>query len=379
MNQPSAVFRDFVARLISAEGADVELIEPCALEFIAPPALQQSLRVPEFGRLGFGPDTPLDSERVSFESDWIQRLGDVLGDRGRTSCRVLQAELSSLAHPERVLQHGLVLQNAVNQFVSATASWTSYLVCSFRYEAFSDEKRDGIVKMAINLGTSSPVEESIAAFEAALAAEDNMSRDWTPQRPALLESWSQGRLDRLFRAALPGRIRRHLSQFLTGLERRLDRDSARLFDYYDGLRKESSKKTRKQQSGQDVETRAALEQSRIAAIDREYNAKVQDLEQKYALKIDIQPSQTLAVTMPVRRFELIVKRRKKERRLLLDWNPLMRKLERPMCEYTYEDASSYVVCDDALHIISPESHSACKACGRAYCRACHRSRCPRCR
>lgn len=379
MDQPSAIFRDFVARLMSAEGADVELVEPCGLEFIAPTRLQQSLQVPEFGKLGFGSGAQTNSQPVTFESDWIQRLGDVLGNRGRTSRRMLYVEMPSLAEPERILRHTLVLQNAVYQFVSAAATWTNYLVCSFRYEAFADEKREGIVKIAINLGTSSPVDESISAFETALAAEDDLNEISNPRGPALYDPWNRDRLDKLFRAALPGRIRQHLSQFLAGLERRLERDSSRLFDYYDGLRKESFKRSRKQEADQDNETRTVLAKSRIAAIEREYRAKVQDLEQKYALKVEVQAIQARFLTMLVRRFDLIVKRRKKERRLQLDWNPLTRKLERPMCEYTHGEASSYIVCDDALHIVSPESHSACNDCGKDYCRACHRSRCPRSR
>ena len=379
MAEPSEILRDFVARLMAGEGAEVEIIEPGGLEFMAPPGVQQSLKVPEFGRLGFGAEIPSDSERVSFESDWIQRLGNVLGERGRLLRRKLNVEPPPLAHPERVLQHGLILGNAVHQLLNVSPGWTRYLVCSFRYEAFSDEKRDGIVKIAINLTTSSPVDEFIPAFEAALAAGGGAAREWRGSGTGIPESWSRERLNKLIRAVLPERIRASLAPFLGGLERRLERDSARLFEYYDGLRKESSRKTRRHEGEQDPEKSAALEQTRVAAINREYQAKVGDLEQKYALKIDVAPIQTLELTMPVRRFEVIVKRRKKERRLLLDWNPIVRKLEHPLCEHSYSSASVYVVCDEALHLVSPEAHASCESCGKEYCRACHPSRCPKCR
>ncbi|HLG12897.1 MAG TPA: hypothetical protein VJH03_00015 [Blastocatellia bacterium] len=364
------MLRDFVARLMAGEGAEVQLIEPRGLEFIAPPPLQQSLKVSEFGRVEFGPEASADAQHISFESDWIQRLGGVLGDRGRALRCVLHTDLPPLANPERILEHGLTLQNAVCRLASVTASWTRYLVLSFRYAAFSDEKRDGIVKLAVNLATSSTPDEFIPAFESAASDADAVSS--LPPGVKLPAYWSKERLGALLRGALPDRILRNLHQFLRTIERRLERDSARLYDYYDGLRLESINRTRKQRT--DVER----ERARMAVVSREYQTKVGDLEQKYALKIEVEPVQTLEIVMPVRRFEVQIKRRKNERLLLLDWNPLARKIERPPCEFGYTSDAIRVVCDEALHLLSPAAHSDCTGCGRDYCRACHPKKCPKC-
>jgi hypothetical protein len=146
--------------------------------------------------------------------------------------------------------------------------------------------------------------------------------------------------------ALPERIEAHLAPFLEGMRRRLMRDLARVYDYFDGLRAESLRRLQKQPAA--AEATSARESLRLEAVAREYEAKVADLQQKYALRVDARWSQTLEVAMPVERVELLIRRRKGERRITLDWNPLARKLDVPPCEYSYTRSAVRVACDDRL-------------------------------
>src|SRR3954467_8835650 len=98
----------FVADLLGEEGAMVEPIEPEGLEVLAPPAVQQALDVPEFGRLGFGTTLPTGARRVGIESDWLERCGRLLGERGRWTRTVLDAP-GRLSDPEPVLAGELAL------------------------------------------------------------------------------------------------------------------------------------------------------------------------------------------------------------------------------------------------------------------------------
>ena len=82
--------------------------------------------------------------------------------------------------------------------------------------------------------------------------------------------------------------------------------------------------------------------------------------------------------MPVQRFAVRIRRRKAERVIHLDWNPLARRLETPPCEFSYSADRPRLVCDDALHLVTAEGLSPCADCGRVFCRACHRDRCPKC-
>jgi hypothetical protein len=66
------------------------------------------------------------------------------------------------------------------------------------------------------------------------------------------------------------------------------------------------------------------ENNRIAAIEREYRAKLGDLQHNYALRITVDWIQTLELFVPVQRLEVLVRRRKGERVIQLDWRPLVR-------------------------------------------------------
>src|SRR5215216_5593415 len=113
MSESSNSFRDFAARLLEYDGALVERIEPEGLEVLAPPPLAHELQIPELARFGFAAELPADAERVSLESDWLERFGHLLGMRGRVARVTLPAELPRLTNPERVVEHTLILQNAV--------------------------------------------------------------------------------------------------------------------------------------------------------------------------------------------------------------------------------------------------------------------------
>ena len=367
----SHVLRDFVLELMEREGAAVEKINPLGVEFIAPMALSQALGVPEEGRLGFGWELPQHAQRVSFESDWLQRLGTVLGQRGRRLRRVLNYAGAAPSLPERQAERALALHNAVFRLLRVTPAWTRYLLLTFRYAAVSDEKREGVVVLGFNLSNGSPLDDLLAPMLAEVGRlETETNPDAEPDdAPPFLPA---GQLARLCSAGLSMRIRKRLAPFLLSLERRLERDLARVYEYYGDLRRESLSRMAKQPAEKD------REQLKLVAIGQEYQAKVADLQQQYALRIEADWVQTLELVVPVQRFELVLLRRKGERRFHLDWNPMARRLEPPLCEATFTAESGRMMCDDALHLVSLAAHGPCPHCGKPYCRACHPLNCPKC-
>lgn len=367
----TSTLKSFVAQLLELEGAEVETVEPDGLEFLAPLPLQQTLKTGEFGRLGFGVEVPDGAQRVSFESDWIERLGLLLGDRGQVSRSILRPPITPVSNPERVLAHGLTLKNAVYRLTGVSPAWTRYLILTFHYSAFSDEKRDGIVSFVLNLSNGSTPDE-FAGPLAGVANAVTGASDSLRGNVDLPPLWDAARLDNAVRRALPPRVRRSVGPFLAGLQRRLERGLGRLFDYHNDLREESLRRLQKQTS--DI----GRERLRVEAITREYQAKVADLQQKYAVRIALEWVQTQELIVPVQRFGVLVKRRKGERRLHLDWNPIAKTIEPPPCEFSFAADTVRVVCDDALHLVSPGAHKACAGCGKEYCRACHPLKCPKC-
>src|ERR1700735_1343464 len=117
----------FVAELLTAEGALVEQIEPEGLEAVVPPSLQCMLGVPELCRLGFGTTLPDRGTPVGIESDWLERCGRAMGERGRWSKCVLDAP-AGLGDAEAALARELALENATFRLVAAPPGWALFLL-----------------------------------------------------------------------------------------------------------------------------------------------------------------------------------------------------------------------------------------------------------
>src|SRR6266404_753058 len=373
MSQSSSSFRDFTARLLNYEGALVERVEPEGLEVLAPAPLARELQIPELARFGFAAELPSNAERVGLESDWLERFGNLLGERGQTARVTFPFALPGQIDAERIVEHAVSLQNAVYRVTGVAPAWTRYLILLFQVTAFSDEKRDGIIKLGFNLANGSTIDSFVDELMFS-AIEPADSRDMPPALSELPPDLTQTQLQSRVGRALPERIDAQLAPFLSGMQRRLDRDLRRVHDYFTDLRAESLQRLQKHLAD---EAETARERLRLEAIAREYHAKVMDLQQKYALRVDVAWTQTLEVVMPVQRIAIVIKRRKSERKLALDWNPLARKLDIPLCEYSYTRSMARMVCDERLHLTSPAAQAPCTDCAKPYCRVFHPRQCPK--
>ncbi|MDQ3667952.1 MAG: hypothetical protein M3410_15550, partial [Acidobacteriota bacterium] len=313
--------RNFADDLLQREGALVEPLGTHCLHVLSPTHVQQALGVSDLERLGFGSDAPAGTHLVNLESDWLERFSKLLCQRGTSARCVLRVPAPAPAAPERIVAHTLNLQNAVYDITRVSSAWTRYHILLFHYTAYSDEERDGLLKLGVNNVNGAVLEETTTQdlLNVALAQEGQASA-FTPEAQ-LPPAWDEDRLSRWARRALPERVQAHLAPFVNGLQRRLDRDLARVRGYYGDLQTESSLRLRKRQLAKD--------RLRLEAIEREYHAKVEDLRQKYRVRVELVLNQTLELIMPVQRFELLIKRRKAKRQVLLDWNPLLRKLDTP--------------------------------------------------
>lgn len=295
-----------------------------------------------------------------------------MGDRGHWSRCVLEAS-AGLGDAEAVLAHELALDNATFRLVAARPAWTRYLLFDLRYTAISDEKRDGVLRLMLNLATGALPD---AALERITPWLNDAGADAVPPDDAVLPAdWERTRVLDVLRPAVPPRLAAALAPFERGLRRRLARDQNRLHAYHNDLYREAMRRAATATEGDPAHQR---EQLRIAAIGREYRAKLDDLGHKYALRVTLEWIRTLELVMPVVRLELLVRRRKAERVVWLDWNRLARRPEPPVCEDNVAPERPRLACDDAVHLVSAGGLAACTGCGKAYCRACHRAGCPKC-
>ncbi|EFK09576.1 conserved hypothetical protein [delta proteobacterium NaphS2] len=180
---------------------------------------------------------------------------------------------------------------------------------------------------------------------------------------------SQVDLDRLFTVAchrtLEG-LEEGLSAFKATILRHHLRDMERIETYFLDLTREMKDEIeRRNLTGADLEVR----KEKIAQLSREKAAKISALEDKYRLRISIRPLTLLLARLPVIRCDVLLKRRKKERRISVVYNLLSRDFDPLPCEACGVETYSPGLCDDALHLL-------CPACLAAFT---NKKACPRCR
>ncbi len=374
--------RDFVSEVLEMEGSAVEAVEPDGLEVLAPEPLRTAMGWPELVRLGFGAELPAGATAVGFEGDWLDRFGALLGDRGRWAERqfVLPGPPPRIHDPARLLDQAVDFPNAVWRLQEVAAAWTRCLLLAFRYTAVSDEKREGLVWLGFNQGTGAVIDDFTARLRALLEGDAEWQRPDPETRRAAGPAWDATVLDARVRPLLQHRVRLEVEPFMRTMRRRLDRDRNRIHQYHDDLYLVAQKKLAALagSAGEKAASDRKRETLRIAAIEREYAAKLGDLRHNYALRVSVEWVQGLELFVPVQRFDVLVKRRKGERPMRLDWHPAVRLMEPPPSDWGLGLGRSRLVCDDQLHITDPAGQSPCPSCGRAWCRACHPTSCRRC-
>ena len=396
-----AALREFVADLLDGEGAVVEVVEPDGLDVMAPEPFRAAYGWPELVRLGFGATAPAGSIPIGLEDDWLDRLGALLGERGRLAERQLQVPETAVPNdPQRLIDHALSLPNAVWRLKGVEPGWTRCLLLAFRYTAVSDEKRDGLVWLGFNCGTGAVLDDELItalrrSLERADANRSGASPDadgWqvpdTEASRAAGPMWDAARLVARTGPLLDRLVRADLQPFLAAMRRRLDRDRRRVHAYHDDLRRAALLKLASLERPSGTKTgektlektvaAVARERMRVIAIEREYAAKLDDLRHNYALAVKVEWVQALVLVAPVQRHTLLIKRRKGERTIAMDWHVAARQMEPAVSDWGGGLAVERIVCDDHLHLTEPSGQEPCFSCGKPFCRACHPAACPRC-
>lgn len=371
----------FVADLLGRHGAAIEALGPDRLGVMAPAPLRTRLGWPELTYLSFGEERAEGAIAIALEGDWLQRFGALFADEGRWSEREIRplGSVPPPGDPERVLDHALQLPNAVWRMQGTSATWTRCLVLTFRYTAVSDEKREGLISLGFNLATGAVINDILAKLLPALQYMHEWQAPEGGTRRAAGAAWSDARLTSRLAPLLDAQVRESVEPFLRAMRRRLERDRNRVHAYHDDLRRTSLERLAAlaRTKGERAAADRRRETLRVEAIEREYRVKLDDLRRNYALRVTLDWVQGLDLYVPVHRFDVLIRRRKGERVIQLDWHPLVKAAEPPLCEAGLGRERTRLVCDDRLHLTDTAGQAPCASCDRSFCRACFQA-CPRC-
>jgi hypothetical protein len=352
---------DWARDLLVSRGALVESEDDGALRALLPAELGASLESGEWLSLRFGAGAG-----SSDDVEWLERLSRLLPQDARVvNARLRRSVLAPPVDANDALDRGLALQNGIYRVLEDYQQTARYYFFGFHYTVESDESSLGVVTVCLNASARALVPQQEFLAE---SIRDDLEEDPQPAIP-------RDELEQLFpialRAAQP-EIRRLAAGIEQTANRRLARDTERIGSYYRDLLRQIEKRIARRSADPDATMR---ERSRVAVTQLDRAAKLDDLVRKYSLRIRVQPSDVLAVPLPVREISARLIRKKAERVAKLHWNPKLGRLESPWCEGCSALAHPLFLCDDRVHFLCKFCAAPCPSCGKQLCRACQ----PRCK
>ena len=369
---------EVLANILTLEGALLERTDDDCLEFVVPPSLSETLGIPEHGKLSFAYH-PFDESVISasYESEFFRSVDRLFSGRGKMAKAVYSSQLPNIGKVSKWVSEKIALSNASFRLQKVDNQRIAYALIFFKYVALSDEKREGIFSLLINeqnLSTS-PLNANVTAFWEDL------------KEPKEILARSEG-ISKSLQAGFSAAsliVKEEFEPFIKSLERRLNRDIIRVFEYYETLKGEIHKAFEKKffsgrdsPEAQNEEGRKALS-GKLDAVEGEKRWKIQDLVSKYALNVRIEPVCIIDIETESLVFWLEIRRRLSSRTFPLSYNPLLKKVDSLPCESCFYPRGTYYICNEKLHILCATCFRKCPDCGKQYCSACHPKGCPRCK
>jgi len=365
----------FTTQVLEHWGALVEA-KGNAIEALLPEAVATRLQVPEEVRFRFaaangtGTEEATDAQLVTYGSPVLEKIVAGLAAHGSVAVVALQGLYLKQVTPGPDIEQMFPPLNARGKCVKVEPTMVPYGIFNFRYTAVSDEKTEGIVAVAVNA-------RSLA--EVAPVAHRWREAEWQERSVHEVLSTISHPLPQLYRRAksvAQRQIRRVLQDFHQSRERRLERDRQRLEAYYLGIAQEIRGRLQKKGLGG---TEAEREEGKARAAERELLLKVHELQDKYAVRVQVATISVLWVLLPVLHATMAYQRRQAVREVPVFWNPLLKEWEAVACEGCRENTFAVSLCDDKQHLSCAVCSQPCPTCGRRFCRGCQPRGCPTCR
>lgn len=358
---------NFTIEFLRHNGAIVEE-KNGAIESVFPADLAKTLKIEEYSNLVFSPDEK-SGVLISFDSEVFKKLPMVFNEKGGFSVISIPSPQIRIDKIKKRIADKIIFHNAVFSVDKNEEKAISYLLAFFKFIAFSDERREGIISVLLNEFNLSSGRFEIEQLD---ALTDIFARP--------LENTERMDDEKILSAlcAAPKEIvNEGLEDFLQSANRRLNRDTRRIYEYYHTLIKETRQSIEKKAFGRNKKEKEQT-LNKIKAIETELKWKINDLITKYNIDIRIEPISFIRVETVAPLFWLTIKRRKMTRLFPLTYNPLLKTFDNLPCESCFNPGKVHWVCDDKLHIVCSKCFKACPRCDKRYCGACRKNRCPKC-
>jgi hypothetical protein len=323
---------------------------------LVPPEVSAKLAVSDWLSLDFGARGGADDP-----AEWMERLCALLPPSpAAAGARLRMRAPTGRIDANAILNRELVVQNGVWRLVEDYGTAMPYYLFSFQHTVESDERTIGYTGVCLNGAARSLAEQPERLLR---SIRDDLEDD-----PAFtLPAEGLRALYPLAARAAEAEVRGRIAFIEQSANRRLARDLERMESYYSGLLAQLSKRAARRTAEPQASEK---DRSRIEATKLDHAAKLEDLVRKYSLRVQLELTDVLVVSLPVRTISVRLIRKKVERPATLAWNAVLRALDTPLCEACSGRARPLYLCDDKAHMLCGACWSPCPACARVFCRAC---------
>jgi len=224
---------------------------------------------------------------------------------------------------DRLMEKDLEVTGGRLSVVGRAESMTTYLVLICHYMALSDERKEGLVQVAVNEHSSAHIEDLEERRKAFLTQPYPEGQVPVQFRPSMEKALNQAL--RVAREITES----ELAPFVQAMRRRLHRDVRSTREYYQALKLEMEAAQARQKISDLVREERRL---KIADLPREMDAKIQDLKHKYSVKVSVMGRAALRLLVPVVQVMARMEYKKAKRSISLTWNPLTQRIDPQVCE-----------------------------------------------
>lgn len=348
MNSDTSPVKDldltqFACRFLKDQGA---ILEPGnrVIQALLPKNLCTALEVEEYISLAKEPEpedhtpgTPLYP--LEFQSPLLDRIITLAGSKPPFLQATLKFNYIKTQGFDHLIKEQFEFHKSKISITGTGEIKTRYILLTSRFLAQSDEQKQGLVDFSFNLDTGALAPGMLPLLgHAEKEFQTKITQGYTRQEITQIHE--------LVRRYGPDAVEEELAKFVQSMNRRFQRDSSSLEEYYhalEGEMKESLSRT-------GISDKLTQErEAKIAMLPEELALKKRDLLNKYSIKVSFTPVAALAITTPcVKVFVTLISGRR-QKKFSMIYNPVTKQMDPLVCHTCGVSAFSLGLCPN-LHL-----------------------------
>ena len=315
---------DFACRFFKARGGVVE-DQGLIRDVLLPEEAAQTLGMDEFFRVG--PEDVVAEGRpkvhaVQLHTPLLDRMLTLAGESAPFVRAELKFDYIKTQGFDRLIEDRFQFHKSKIRVMKTGEARTPYLILTCRYTAQSDEIKQGLVEICVNLDTGVVIPDMSQGLS-------HVRKEFNVKNAKGLNEKEIEGIRTIVSRYGQDLVKDRLASFVDSMNRRFQRDTASLEAYYQALEKEMRQNLNRSGLSQDL---VREREEKIAMIPAELAAKKKDLLNKYGIRIDFKPAAALYLTSACVRVLARLISGRSNTDFTLTYNPVTKDMDPVACQ-----------------------------------------------